>query len=506
MQDDAPRLHVADTETPGGVSVSAPVWDFPTRLFHWSLVGLFTAAWLTGGSGNRAHEILGFIITALVIFRVIWGLIGTRHARFSDFVHSPRTILRYLGAFFRLKAPHYRGHNPAGGMMIIFLLLAIATICTSGIMMLTQQFFGVSWVENLHMWAAYGILALIAGHLLGVVLSSWVHQENLVKAMITGAKPAPPGTTIVQPNSVTAINDRMRGMEGLYLITLLAGLGGALGWQMTAHRTSTVSNPDERAPPPEVAPTPIEIAVTKAVQSSSPNREFQDYVSSGPGEASRSWLLSSGGRLYDNWFAAMGVIGPQKNHPSWPANNTAIQGEQTWRCKSCHGWDYAGRDGQYRTGTNATGTIGLQRAKGMPPERIMTILSNDKHGFTDDIMPPHAKYRVALFVSQGQHVVQRYITPANTVNGDLNQGRNGFQTLCAACHGFDGKARRLGASSDPTYKGNPLWVGSKARANPTEVLHKVRNGHPGAIMISLRAFPMDTAVNILAYAQSLPNE
>jgi cytochrome c2 len=238
-------------------------------------------------------------------------------------------------------------------------------------------------------------------------------------------------------------------------------------------------------------------------------KDKQDYVAGGPDDVSQAWLISSGGRLYDNWFVSLGAQGPKATHPVWPASNTSLAGEVTWRCKSCHGWDYLGRDGQYRTGPNATGIVGLQRAKGRDPALLMAIMGNATHQMTDDILPPHAKYRIALFLSRGQHDATKIVLANGRIKGDIGLGKPIFQSVCASCHGFDGRARKLGVSSslsDSGYTGDALYIGTKANSGPIEVLHKIRNGHPGAIMVSMRAFPLDVAANLLAYAQTLPTK
>lgn len=164
------------------------VWDPLVRTFHWLLVGLFTFAFLTGDEWDTAHETAGYAIAVLVALRIIWGFTGTRHARFADFVRSPPVALAYLGDSLRMRAKRYLGHNPAGGWMILALLLAISVICISGYMMTTDAFWGVEWVEEIHEAAAYGALVLIAFHILGVLFASFEHRENLVKAMFTGRK------------------------------------------------------------------------------------------------------------------------------------------------------------------------------------------------------------------------------------------------------------------------------------------------------------------------------
>lgn len=166
------------------------VWDPFVRLFHWSLVGLFVFAFATGDEWDAAHELAGYVIAGLVGARVIWGLVGSRHARFSDFVHRPSTILAYLRDSVFLKAKRYVGHNPAGGAMVIALLAMTAIIAGSGYAMTTDMFWGADWVEEVHEAAVYSTLVLIALHVGGVVLASLEHGENLVRAMFTGRKRA----------------------------------------------------------------------------------------------------------------------------------------------------------------------------------------------------------------------------------------------------------------------------------------------------------------------------
>jgi cytochrome b len=114
----------AGGETP---PATVRVWDPLVRIFHWSLVGLFAFAFVTGDEWDKAHETAGYIIAGLVAFRVVWGLIGPRHARFTDFVRGPGTIFTYLRDALAMKAPRHIGHNPAGGAMIVLMLLALST-------------------------------------------------------------------------------------------------------------------------------------------------------------------------------------------------------------------------------------------------------------------------------------------------------------------------------------------------------------------------------------------
>jgi cytochrome b len=163
------------------------VWDAGVRLFHWSLVAAMAYEFLFR-AGTAAHNALGYFILGLVAFRVVWGFIGTRHARFADFVRSPRHTLSYLLSVARGHPARYIGHNPAGAAMVLALLAMIALTAASGWAMTTDALWGEEWIEELHEVAANATLLLIAAHVLGVVLASWQHRENLVRAMVTGRK------------------------------------------------------------------------------------------------------------------------------------------------------------------------------------------------------------------------------------------------------------------------------------------------------------------------------
>jgi cytochrome b len=182
----------AATET-GNIPSPATVrvWDPLVRIFHWSLVVLFAFAFLTGDEWQKPHETAGYIIAGLIGFRVIWGFAGSRHARFASFIYRPSTVAGFLTDTVRMKARRYLGHNPAGGLMVIGLLIAIAVISLSGWMMTTNAYWGVEWVEELHEAAAFTALGLVALHVGGVIVASFEHGENLVRAMVTGRKRAP---------------------------------------------------------------------------------------------------------------------------------------------------------------------------------------------------------------------------------------------------------------------------------------------------------------------------
>jgi cytochrome b len=180
------------------------VWDPFVRVFHWGLAAAFLAALLTGDEWTSAHTLAGYTALALVLVRIPWGLIGTRHARFSDFVRPPRVAAQYLRELLRGRAPRHLGHNPAGGLMIVVLLVGIALTTVTGIALLGVEegagpmagLLGGAphWLaealEGLHEFLANLVLLLVSLHVFGVLVESLVHRENLIGAMFTGAKPA----------------------------------------------------------------------------------------------------------------------------------------------------------------------------------------------------------------------------------------------------------------------------------------------------------------------------
>jgi cytochrome b len=173
------------TERPATVRV----WDPLVRLFHWTLVISFTIAWLSEDA-KGLHQGAGYVVLGLVAVRLIWGFVGSRHARFRDFVPGPQGLLAYLKSLRAGHARRYLGHNPAGGAMILLLLAMLILIGGSGWLSTTDAFWGVEWVENLHAAAANLTVVLVFAHVAGVIFSSLAHRENLVLAMITGRKRA----------------------------------------------------------------------------------------------------------------------------------------------------------------------------------------------------------------------------------------------------------------------------------------------------------------------------
>lgn len=194
MSNEAHRSTSADRVTRSAEVAGPPdnetvtVWDPFVRIFHWSLVVLFTAAFVTSEVSETMHIYAGYGVLTLVAMRLVWGVIGTKHARFSDFVWRPSAVIAYMLDAVRFRAKRHLGHNPAGGAMVVALLIAVGTTGASGYMMTLDRFWGQKWIEEVHELAAHGTLLLIALHVAGVVFSSIAHRENLIRSMFTGRK------------------------------------------------------------------------------------------------------------------------------------------------------------------------------------------------------------------------------------------------------------------------------------------------------------------------------
>jgi cytochrome b len=164
------------------------VWDRFVRLFHWTLVLCFFVAYGSTESIGWIHKGFGYATLALVFGRVVWGFIGTRHARFADFVPGPRRLWTYTLAMLRRREPRHIGHNPAGAVMILFLLCAVTGIGVTGWMMTLDAFWGNGTVEGLHTLLVDITLVAVAIHVCANIYGSVRHRENLILSMITGDK------------------------------------------------------------------------------------------------------------------------------------------------------------------------------------------------------------------------------------------------------------------------------------------------------------------------------
>ena len=207
------------------------VWDPLVRIFHWGLVLSFVISYLTGEEENDLHIYAGYAVLGLITFRVFWGFIGTRHARFSDFVFSPAVVVQYLKGLVFNKPKRYIGHNPAAGWMVVAMLICLFVVSVSGLKVYAiEEGLGPladetpelaiirsayadddedrngdfendenehgedeeaeEFWEEIHEASSNIMLLLIFLHIAGVMVSSRLHKENLVKSMFTGKKTA----------------------------------------------------------------------------------------------------------------------------------------------------------------------------------------------------------------------------------------------------------------------------------------------------------------------------
>jgi len=181
------------------------VWDWPVRAFHWSLAALFVASYALGDSERwrNLHVAFGYGVLALIVFRILWGFIGSRPARFASFIRGPASVAGYVGGLVRGRPAAATGHNPAGGWAILALLLLGVATGVSG--WLRYQDLGGERLEELHELFANAWLALVGIHVLAVVLSSVLHRENLARAMLTGRKRGLPGEGATRAHGVVAL-------------------------------------------------------------------------------------------------------------------------------------------------------------------------------------------------------------------------------------------------------------------------------------------------------------
>ncbi len=175
------------------------VWDIPTRVFHWALALSFAGAFLTAETERYRdlHISLGYLMLGLVGFRLIWGFVGSRYARFSSFTFRPVEVVEYLRSLLKRDPRHYLGHNPAGAVAI-FLLLGLTLLAgVSGVLLHFE--IGGEAFEEVHEVFANGMLAVVLVHIAGVIVSSLLHRENLVRSMVTGYKSGEPAESITRP-------------------------------------------------------------------------------------------------------------------------------------------------------------------------------------------------------------------------------------------------------------------------------------------------------------------
>ena len=201
-----------------------------------------------------------------------------------------------------------------------------------------------------------------------------------------------------------------------------------------------------------------------------------------------------GGQLYDKWYAVTGAKAPASMHRLYPADGKyAAKPKSHWRCKECHGWDYMGASGAYKSGKHATGIKGISGYAGRDQAEIVTLLKGTEHDYGDKLSD--VDYQdLATFISAGQVDMDKHIDRATKkpVGGDNTKGAGYYNTMCAQCHGKDGK------------KPKGMKSFGKQMGNPWEVMHKILNGQPDSEMPALRALDRQVVVDIMSHLATLP--
>lgn len=183
-------------------TIKIRVWDLPVRLFHWLLVLMLGISWITaeiGGNAMEYHMWSGYVILGLLLFRVLWGIVGSETARFSHFIYGPAAVLEYARALFKSTYKSATGHTPLGGWSVIALLLTLATQAISGLFSnddianegplyhlvhkATSNLFSL-----VHLYSFNILLGLVIIHLVAIVYYRLKHRDNLIKPMISGYK------------------------------------------------------------------------------------------------------------------------------------------------------------------------------------------------------------------------------------------------------------------------------------------------------------------------------
>ncbi len=202
----------------GKVKQVIMVWDMPVRVFHWMLVICFAGAWLTSESERLAmiHYAFGYTASLLVLIRLVWGVIGTRYARFSQFLKTPKAVIEHFMAMLRGHPHHDVGHNPAGGLVMFALMLFILLIGFTGYLTV-KEFFG-NFVSEIHEAVASLVLGLVVVHIIAAIGMSVIEKQNLVRSMVTGTKKGFPEQGIRYPQYLIGALVFLAAVYFFYLI------------------------------------------------------------------------------------------------------------------------------------------------------------------------------------------------------------------------------------------------------------------------------------------------
>lgn len=203
----SPFFHKGHTNMEMSVPNRIEVWDLPTRIFHWLLALFVITNFFTGedeGLLFRVHTFIGYAILALLLFRLGWGIIGGEHARFLDFIRPWSEVRCYLKAVRSLAPPRHVGHNPAGGWMVLLMLVTLLLIVLTGMMGAVAEGASIPFLDGfpraiaramkgVHEFLGNTMMVLVSIHLVGVIVEWGLTRDNLVRAMVDGTKEARKG-------------------------------------------------------------------------------------------------------------------------------------------------------------------------------------------------------------------------------------------------------------------------------------------------------------------------
>jgi len=213
-------------------------------------------------------------------------------------------------------------------------------------------------------------------------------------------------------------------------------------------------------------------------------------------EFGRGFILSLGGKLFDNLWTGTDLTPPKGTHPNYP-KGLAASGPQTWRCIACHGWDYKGAEGMLGKVKKDPAFKSLRSLAGVDPNIIMEKFRKAPHNYPEGKLPNLTLDMLATFISYGQYDRDAYLDEAGKSRGDWKKGRDIYEGACMNCHQVDGRAYLEGEQGDKSSLG---WI---ARNRPEQALHKIRNGVPGADMIAIRFLEDRQIIDLFAYLQHL---
>lgn len=218
------------------------------------------------------------------------------------------------------------------------------------------------------------------------------------------------------------------------------------------------------------------------------------------GDFGEGFIVSLGGKLYDNLWAVVDTEPPGRRNPSFPGD-VEMAAPETWRCVTCHGWDYKGADGERASLGRRTAFHSLRHLVSADPGLIIKKIRSAPHDYPDTALPDFALEIMAQFISRGQYDRDALLDKSGRATGDAKRGRDIFEGACMNCHQPDGRADLIGEKGDRSSLG---WV---ARNRPEQALHKIRNGVPGADMLAVGFFEDDQIRDLFSYLQSLdPDE